>query len=66
MKELISGQGIYGYNSDGVDTDRATRKKKLNCMSALSVRLVPNAESTGSQQLSTICTCVAYYTHRFV
>ena len=41
-------------------------KKKFNCMSALSVRLVPNAESTGSQQLSTICTCVAYYTHRFV
>ena len=42
---------------------RATRKTTLNCMSALSVCLVPNVHCTQSQQLRTICTCVTDYTH---
>ena len=45
---------------------RATRKTTLNCMSALSVCLVPNVHCTQSQQLPTICTCVTEYTHKFV
>ena len=44
---------------------RATRKTTLNCMSSLSVCLVPNVHSKGSQQLRTICTCVTDYTHKF-
>ena len=35
----------------------------LNCMSALSVCLVPKVHCTCSQQLNTICTCVTDYTH---
>ena len=42
---------------------RATRKTTLNCMSALSVCLVPKIHCTQSQQLRTICTCVTDYTH---
>ena len=42
---------------------RATRKTTLNCMSSLSVCLVPNVHCKGSQQLRTICTCVTDYTH---
>ena len=42
---------------------RATRKTTLNCMSALSVCLVPKVQCTQSQQLRTICTCVTDYTH---
>ena len=42
---------------------RATRKTTLNCMSSLSVCLVPNVHCTRSQQLRTICTCVTDYTH---
>ena len=42
---------------------RATRKTTLNCMSALSVCLVPKDHCTQSQQLRTICTCVTDYTH---
>ena len=42
---------------------RATRKTTLNCMSALSVCLVPKVHCTQSQQLRTICTCVTDYTH---
>ena len=45
---------------------RATRKTTLNCMSALSVCLVPNVHCKRSQQLRTICTCVTDYTHKFV
>ena len=45
---------------------RATRKTTLNCMSSLSVCLVPNGYCKGSQQLRTICTCVTDYTHEFV
>ena len=41
---------------------RATRKTTLNCMSSLSVCLVPNVHC--SQQLRTICTCVTDYTHK--
>ena len=41
---------------------RATRKTTLNCMSALSVCLVPKVHCTQSQQLRTICTCVTDYT----
>ena len=41
----------------------ATRKTTLNCMSALSVCLVPKGHCTQSQQLRTICTCVTDYTH---
>ena len=41
---------------------RATRKTTLNCMSALSVCLVPKVHCTQSQ-LCTICTCVTDYTH---
>ena len=36
---------------------RATRKTTLNCMSALSVCLVPNVHCTWSHQLRTIGTC---------
>ena len=42
---------------------RATRKTTLNCISALSVCLVPKGHCTQSQQLRTICTCVTDYTH---
>ena len=42
---------------------RATRKSALNCMSALSVCLVPKIHCTQSQQLRTICTFVTDYTH---
>ena len=42
---------------------RATRKTTLNCMSALSVCLLPKGHCTQSQQLRTICTCVTDYTH---
>ena len=45
---------------------RATKKTTLNCMSALSVCLVPNVQCKRSQQLCTICTCVTDYTHKFV
>ena len=44
---------------------RATRKTALNCMSSLSVCLVPNDHCKRSQQLRTICTCVSDYTHKF-
>ena len=44
---------------------RATRKATLNCMSSLSVCLVPNEHCKRSQQLRTICTCVSDYTHKF-
>ena len=44
---------------------RATKKTTLNCMSSLSVRLVPNVHCKQSQQLRTICTCVTDYTHKF-
>ena len=44
---------------------RATRKTTLNCMSSLSVCLVPNVHCKPSQQLRTICTCVSDYTHKF-
>ena len=44
---------------------RATRKTTLNCMSSLSVCLVPNVHSKRSQQPRTICTCVTDYTHKF-
>ena len=44
---------------------RATRKTTLNCMSSLSVCLVPNVHRKRSQQLRTICTCVTDYTHKF-
>ena len=49
---------------------RATRKTTLDCMSDLSVCLVPNVHCKRSQQLRTICTCVLitlinlYNTHR--
>ena len=45
---------------------RNTRETTLNFMSALSVCLVPNVHCTQSQQLRTICTCVADYSHKFV
>ena len=41
---------------------RATRKTTLNCISAQSVCLVPNAHCTQSQQLRTIRTCLTDYT----
>ena len=44
---------------------RTTRKTTLNCMSSLSVCLVPNVHCKRSQQLRTICTCVTDYTHKF-
>ena len=44
---------------------RATRKTTLNCMSSLSVCLVPNVHCKGSQKLCTICTFVTDYTHKF-
>ena len=44
---------------------RATRKTTLNCMSSLSVCLVPNVHRKRSQQLGTKCTCVTDYTHKF-
>ena len=44
---------------------RATRKTTLNCMSSLSLCLVPNVHCKRSQQLRTICTCVTDYTHKF-
>ena len=44
---------------------RATRKTTLNCMSSLSVCLVPNVHCKRSLQLRRICTCVTDYTHKF-
>ena len=44
---------------------RSTTKTTLNCMSSLSVCLVPNDHCKRSQQLRTICTCVSDYTHKF-
>ena len=44
---------------------RATRKTTLNCMSSLSVCLVPNVHCKRSQQPRTICTCETDYTHKF-
>ena len=44
---------------------RAKKKTTLNCMSSLSVCLVPNVHCKQSQQLRTICTCVTDYTHKF-
>ena len=44
---------------------RATRKTTLNCMSSLSVCLVPNIHCKRSQQLRSISTCVTDYTHKF-
>ena len=44
---------------------RATRKTTLNCMSSLSVCLVPNVHYKQSQQLRTKCTCVTDHTHKF-
>ena len=44
---------------------RATRKTTLNCMSSLSVCLVPNVHCKRSQQLRTTCICVSDYTHKF-
>ena len=41
---------------------RARRKTTLNCMSSLSVCLIPNVHCKRSQQLRTICTCAADYT----
>ena len=40
---------------------RATKKTTLNCMSSLSVCLVPNVHCKRSQQLRTICTCATDY-----
>ena len=45
--------------------NRATRKTTLNCMSSLSVCLVPNVHCKRSQQLRTMCICVTDYTHKF-
>ena len=42
---------------------RATGKTTLNCMSALSVCLVPKVHCTRSQQLRKICTRVTDHTH---
>ena len=44
---------------------RAKKKTTLNCMSSLSVCLVPNVHCKRSQQLRTIYTCVINYTHKF-
>ena len=44
---------------------RATRKTTLNCMSSLSVCLVPNVHCKRSQQLRTMSICVTDYTHKF-
>ena len=43
----------------------AKKKTTLNCMSSLSVCLVPNVHCKRSQQLRTICTCATDYTHKF-
>ena len=45
---------------------RATKKTTSNCMSALSVCIVPNVNCKQSQQLRTICTCVTDYTHKYI
>ena len=42
---------------------RATRKTTLNCMSAISVCLVPNVHITRAHQLRSICACLTDYTH---
>ena len=44
---------------------RANKKTTLNCMSALSVCLVPNVHCKRTQQLRTICTCVTDYRGSF-
>ena len=44
---------------------RDTRKTTLNCMSSLSVCLVPNVHCKQSQQPRTICFYVTDYTHKF-
>ena len=45
---------------------RATKKTTLNCMSALSVCIVPNVNCKRSQQIRNICTCVTDYTYKFI
>ena len=66
MDSSVLGR-VYGYNSDGVHTViRATKKTTLNCMSALSVCIVPNVNCKRSQQIRTICTCVTDYTYKFI
>ena len=54
---------VYGYNAEVLTLISATRKTTLNCMSALSVCLVPKVHCTQSQQLRTICTSVTDYKH---
>ena len=44
---------------------RAKKKTTLNCISSLSVCLVPNVHCKRSQQLRIIYTCVTDYTHKF-
>ena len=53
---------VYGYNSDGVDTDKGYKENNFE----LHVSLDPNVHCKRSQQLRTICTCVTDYTHKFV
>ena len=65
VKQLSSGQGIWiWFRWCWHWLGRATRKTTLNCMSSLSVCLVPNVHCKRSQQC-TICTCVTDYTHKF-
>ena len=65
MDSSVLGR-VYGYNSDVFTLIRATKKTTLNCMSALSVCIVPNVNCKRSQQLRTICTCVTDYTYKFI
>ena len=46
-----------------VSNNKLKLKTTLNCMSALTVCLVPKVHCIQSQQLRTICTCVTDYTH---
>ena len=64
--ETVQFWARYMYTIQMVLTLIRARKTTLNCMSALSVCLVPNVHCTQSQQLRTICKYVADYTHRFV
>ena len=63
VKQLSSGSRYMDIVQMVLTLIRATKKTTLNCMSALSVCLVPKVHCTQSQQLRTICTCVTDSTH---
>ena len=66
LRDLSVLGKVYGYYSDGVDTDKAANTTTTSCISALSKRLVSNVLCTRSHHLRTMPTCVTVYTAEFV